>query len=87
MKKFIVGKFLDYKMLDSNTIISQPQDLQIILHDIHVKGMSLSDSFQVAAINEKLPPTWKDFKNYFKYKRKEMNLEKLIVRLRIEEER
>ena len=48
--------------------------------------MSVSESFQVATIIEKLPPSWKDFKNYLKYKHKEMRLEDLIVRLRIEEE-
>ncbi|XXG75890.1 hypothetical protein AAC387_Pa08g0361 [Persea americana] len=47
--------------------------------------MSLSESFQVAAIIEKLPPIWKDFENYLKHKRKEIKLEDLIVRLRIEE--
>ncbi|KAL6334035.1 hypothetical protein AAG906_000090 [Vitis piasezkii] len=73
MKKFIVGKFLDFKMIDSKTVISQVQELQVILHEIHYEGMSLSDSFQVAA-------------NYLKHKRKEMNLEELIVRLRIEED-
>ncbi|KAL0352509.1 UNVERIFIED_CONTAM: hypothetical protein Scaly_1639600 [Sesamum calycinum] len=46
LKKFIVGKFLDFKMVDSKT----------------------------------------DFKNYLKHKRKEMGLEDLIVRLRIEED-
>ena len=86
LKKFVVGKFLDYKMLDSKTVISQVQDLQVILHDIHAEGMSLSESFQVAAIIEKLPPLWKEFKNYLKHKRKEMRLEDLIVRLRIEED-
>ena len=49
-------KFLDYKMLDSKTVISQVQDLQVNLHDIHAEGMSLSESFQVDAIIEKLPP-------------------------------
>uniref|UniRef100_A0A1S4DRH9 Retrovirus-related Pol polyprotein from transposon TNT 1-94-like beta-barrel domain-containing protein n=1 Tax=Nicotiana tabacum TaxID=4097 RepID=A0A1S4DRH9_TOBAC len=44
------------------------------------------DAFQVAAFSEKLPPLWKDFKNYLKHKRKEMTLEDLIVRLRIEED-
>ena len=56
LKKFVVGKFLDYKMLDSKTVISQVQDLQVILHDVHAEGMSLNESFQVAAIIEKLPP-------------------------------
>ncbi|XP_022847663.1 uncharacterized protein LOC111370208 [Olea europaea var. sylvestris] len=53
LKKFVVGKFLDFKMVDSKT---------------------------VAAIIEKLPPMWKDFKNYLKHKRKEMGLEDLIKR-------
>ncbi|KAK3007352.1 hypothetical protein RJ639_017827 [Escallonia herrerae] len=85
-KKFVVGKFLDFKMMDSKTVISQVQEFQLILHDIHAEGMVLGESFQVAALIEKLPPTWKDFKNYLKHKRKEMKLEDLIVRLRIEED-
>ena len=48
--------------------------------------MVISESFQVAAVIEKLPPGWKDFKNYLKHKRKEMSMEDLIVRLRIEED-
>ncbi|KAK3016307.1 hypothetical protein RJ639_007627 [Escallonia herrerae] len=85
-KKFVVSKFLDFKMVDSKTVISQVQEFQLILHDIHAEGMVLGESFQVAALIEKLPPTWKDFKNYLKHKRKEMKLEDLIVRLRIEED-
>ena len=57
LKKFVMGKFLDYKMLDSKTVISQVQDLQVILHDIHEEGMSLSESFQVAAIILKIATT------------------------------
>ncbi|KAK3035211.1 hypothetical protein RJ639_034599 [Escallonia herrerae] len=85
-KKFVVSKFLDFKMVDSKTVISQVQEFQLILHDIHAEGMVLGESFQVTALIEKLPPTWKDFKNYLKHKRKEMKLEDLIVRLRIEED-
>ncbi|KAI3465111.1 hypothetical protein Pfo_021774 [Paulownia fortunei] len=73
-------------MVDSKIMIDQVQQLQIILHDIHAEDMQLSESFQVAAIIEKLPPLWKDFKNYLKHKQKEMGLENLIVRLWIEED-
>ncbi|XP_022880640.1 uncharacterized protein LOC111397908 [Olea europaea var. sylvestris] len=85
-KKFIAGRFLDYKMVDSKTVILQVQELQIVLSDIHAERMKLSESFQVAALIEKLPPSWKDFKNYLKHKRKEMKLKDIIVRLRIEED-
>ncbi|PKI79286.1 hypothetical protein CRG98_000300 [Punica granatum] len=47
--------------------------------------MALSESFQVAIVIEKLPPGWRDFKNYLKHKRKEMTMEDLVVKLRIEE--
>nr|XP_027122051.1 uncharacterized protein LOC113738993 [Coffea arabica] len=85
-KKFVVGKFLEYKMVDSKTVISQVQEIQIILYEILVEGMILSETFQVAAVIEKLPSGWKDFKNYLKHKRKEMSMKDLIVRLRIEED-
>lgn len=54
MKKFIVGKFLDLKIVDSRTVMNQVQKFQLILHDKNVKDMSLSESFQMTAIIEKL---------------------------------
>ena len=48
--------------------------------------MSLSESFQVAALIEKLPKGWKEFKNYLKHKRKEISMDEYIVHLRIEED-
>ncbi|XP_055823171.1 uncharacterized protein LOC129891735 [Solanum dulcamara] len=86
LKKFVAVKFLDYKIVDSKTVMSQVQELQVIIHDLLAEGMIINGIFQVAAIIEKLPPSWKDFKNYLKHKRKEMTLEDLIVRLRIEED-
>ncbi|GJW16884.1 retrovirus-related pol polyprotein from transposon TNT 1-94 [Tanacetum coccineum] len=56
---------------------------EVLLHDIHAEGMTLSETFQVAAIIEKLPPSWVEFKNYLKHKRKEMSVEDLVVRLRM----
>ena len=62
------------------------QEIQLILHEIHAEGMFVSESFQVATIIEKLPSSWKDFKNYLKHKHKEMRLEDLMIRLRIKED-
>ena len=56
IKKFIMGRFLKYKMVDSKTVISQVQEFQLVLHEIEAEGMILSEIFQVATILEKLPP-------------------------------
>ena len=74
-KKFIMGCFLDHKMVDSKTVVNQVQKLQVILHEIHVEGIMLSETFQVTTIIEKLLATWKNFKNYLKHKRKKMSIE------------
>ncbi|KAM3200253.1 putative protein isoform X1 [Capsicum annuum] len=79
IKKFLIARFLNFKMIDSKSVVSQVQELQVIIHDLLAEGLIVNDVFQVAAIVEKLPPLWKDFKNYLKYKRKEMTVEDLIV--------
>ncbi|XP_075098234.1 uncharacterized protein LOC107806727 isoform X1 [Nicotiana tabacum] len=86
LKKFVAAKFLDYKMVDIKFVITQVQELQVIIHDLLAEGLVINEAFQVEAMIEKLPPLWKDFKNYLKHKRKEMSLKDLIVRLRIEED-
>ncbi|XP_070002928.1 uncharacterized protein [Nicotiana sylvestris] len=86
LKKFVVAKFLDYKMIDSKTVGTQVQELQLIFYDLIAKGMVVNEAFQVAAMIEKLPHSWRDFKNYLKHKRKKMKLEDLVIRLKIEED-
>ncbi|KAK1410121.1 hypothetical protein QVD17_36654 [Tagetes erecta] len=50
-KKFVMAKFLEFKMIDSKTVMSQVQELQVVLHDIHAEGMVLSETFQVKREN------------------------------------
>ncbi|XP_070055529.1 uncharacterized protein [Nicotiana tomentosiformis] len=86
LKKFVAAKFLNFKMVNGKSVIMQIQELQVIVHDLLAEGMVINEAFQVAAFIEKLPQLWKDFKNYLTHKRKEMTLEDLIFRLRIEED-
>lgn len=84
LKKFIVDKFMDYKMVDSKSVITQLHELQIIIHELQAEGHEVGESFLVEAITGKLPPSWKDYRNYLKHKKKEISLQDLIVRLKIE---
>ena len=80
-KKFVIGKFLKYNMVDSKAVVKQVEELQVIIHELHSEGCSINDQFQVGSIIEKLPPSWNDFKIYLKHKRREMSMEDLILRL------
>ncbi|XP_040367275.1 uncharacterized protein LOC121050607 [Rosa chinensis] len=85
-KKFIIGKFLNYKMVDSKTVVSQVDELQVIIHELHAEGMVINESFQVGSVIEKLPPSWKDFKVHLKHKKSEMTMEDLVLKLRVQED-
>ncbi|VFQ92103.1 unnamed protein product [Cuscuta campestris] len=85
-KKFIVGKMLDYKMVDSKSVVAQAEELTVIFNKCNEKKVGVSEAFQVAAIIHKLPRSWEDFQADLKLKRTELNLEQLLTRLRIREE-
>ncbi|KAL1222310.1 hypothetical protein V5N11_012777 [Cardamine amara subsp. amara] len=83
-QKFTVAKFMQYQMVDSRPLMEQVEELQMLLHDIYAEGMRLCETYQGCCIIEKLPPGWRDFKNYLRLKKKKMSLEDLTVRLRVE---
>lgn len=83
--KFLVGKFLEYRMVEEKSVEEQVEELEVMFHEMHAEGMTLSESFQAASIIEKLPPSWGLFKNYLKHKRKEMSVKAVGVRLKVEE--
>ncbi|GJW26004.1 retrovirus-related pol polyprotein from transposon TNT 1-94 [Tanacetum coccineum] len=85
-KKYVVSRYLKFQMTDDKSVEAQSHELQKVAHEIISEGMSLDEQFQVAVIIDKLPPSWKDFKNVLRHKTKEFSLESLITRLRIEEE-
>ncbi|KAK4404471.1 hypothetical protein Sango_0815700 [Sesamum angolense] len=73
-------------MVDSNTVMNQVQEFQMVLHDLHAEGMKLSESFQVAAMIETTTTTMKEFQKLPEAQVEGNGLEDLIVRLRIEED-
>ncbi|GAA0167640.1 hypothetical protein LIER_40423 [Lithospermum erythrorhizon] len=62
VKKFIVGMFLHFKMVDDKSIDNQVQELEVMFRGIHAEGIVVSKSFQAAAIIEKLPQAGKTSK-------------------------
>ncbi|XP_070675674.1 uncharacterized protein [Malus domestica] len=69
--------------LDDNLYV---EEIQKLIYELHSEGCEINEHFQVGAIIEKFPTSWSDFKIYLKHKRREMNMEDLILRLRVEED-
>ncbi|CAL2255706.1 unnamed protein product [Prunus armeniaca] len=64
-KKFVIGKFLKYAMVDSKTVIKQVEELQILIHDLLAEGCSINEHFQVGAIIEKTASIMERLQNLF----------------------
>ncbi|GJY85679.1 hypothetical protein Tco_0499705 [Tanacetum coccineum] len=84
-KKFHVSDFTNYKMTDLRTVMEQYNELLGILSRFTQHKMNMDEAIQVSCIIDKLHPSWKDFKNTFKYKNEELTLVELGSHLRIEE--
>ncbi|XP_047264134.1 uncharacterized protein LOC107863717 isoform X1 [Capsicum annuum] len=44
IKKFLVARFLDFKMIDSKSVVCHVQELQVIIHDLLAEGISLKNT-------------------------------------------
>ena len=72
-------------MSDEKDIFSQIHEYHVLIDDLKNKNITLLEAFSAGALIEKLPDSWKDYKKELKHKRKQMNLEDVIIHFRIEE--
>lgn len=55
LKKFVAFMFLKNKSVHSKAVITQVQELIMIIHDLLNKGMMINETFQVVAVIKELP--------------------------------
>ncbi|GJV26168.1 zinc finger, CCHC-type containing protein [Tanacetum coccineum] len=84
-KKFLVGNFNNYKMVDSRPVMEQYNELLRILGQYTQHGLKMDVSISVSSIIDKLPPSWKDFKHTLKHGKDDLSLIQLGSHLHIEE--
>ena len=73
-KKFLVSKFMNYRMVDSRPVMEQYNELLSIMGQFKQHGMAMDEAISVSSIIDKLPPSWKSFKHTLKHKKEEINL-------------
>ncbi|XP_077228596.1 uncharacterized protein LOC143861577 [Tasmannia lanceolata] len=86
VKKYVVGNYLRFEMVDGKLVLGQVHEFQLLLNEILVEGIKMDDRYLSAAIIDKLPPSRKEFEKSLKHRKEELSLEDLLVTFRIEEE-
>ncbi|KAJ9536248.1 hypothetical protein OSB04_un000581 [Centaurea solstitialis] len=73
-------------MVDDKPILEQIHELQVLVNKMNSLSIKIPEIFQVGAILDKLPPSWKDFSKRMMHKSEDYSLDDMLKHLRIEEE-
>ncbi|KAL0405663.1 UNVERIFIED_CONTAM: hypothetical protein Slati_3880200 [Sesamum latifolium] len=84
-KKYVVGKWLQFHMTDDKPIMDQVHEYENLVADVLSEGMKMCDTLQANILLEKFPPSWSEYRNHLKHKKKDLNLQELISHMRTEE--
>ncbi|KAK4389970.1 hypothetical protein Sango_2060300 [Sesamum angolense] len=84
-KKYVVGKWLQFQMIDEKPIMDQIHEYENLVADVLREGMKMCEILQANVLLEKFPPTWSEYRNHLKHKKRDLTLQELISHMRIEE--
>lgn len=84
-KKCLVGKWMQFQMVDDSPIMEQVQEYENLVADILNEGMHICEVLQASVLLEKFPPSWNDFRNHLKHEKRDFTLHDLIGRMQTEE--
>ncbi|KAK3021850.1 hypothetical protein RJ639_046239 [Escallonia herrerae] len=73
-------------MVDGRSIMEQFNEIKSILDRYSQHKLALDEFIVVTFIIDKLPPSWKNFRNNLKHRKEDINLDELGTHLRIEED-
>ena len=72
-------------MVDNKQIMEQVHEHENLTVDVLNEDMKICDILQANFLLEKFPPSWSDYRNQLKHKKKNLTLRELISHMRTEE--
>ncbi|TYK04655.1 ty1-copia retrotransposon protein [Cucumis melo var. makuwa] len=84
-KKYVVGKWLQFQMTNDKPVVEQIHEYENLVANVLSEGMKMCEILQANVLVEKFPPSWNDYSNHLKHKKKDLKLQELISHMRTEE--
>jgi len=83
-KKYVIGKWLQFQIVDDIPIMEQVHTSQNLCAEVLAEGMKMWEILYANVLIEKFSPSWSDYRNHLKYKKKDLMLQELISHMRTE---
>ena len=77
-RKYVVGKWLQFQIMDDKPIMEQVHVYENLCAEVLAEGMKMCEILQANVLIEKFPPSWSDYRNHLKHKKKDLTLQELI---------
>lgn len=65
-------------MTDEKLIVDQIHEYKNLVANVLSEGMKMCEILQANVLLEKFPPSWSDYRNHLKHKKKDLTLQELI---------
>ncbi|KAK4390527.1 hypothetical protein Sango_2116000 [Sesamum angolense] len=82
--KYIVGKWLQFQILDGKSIMNQVHEYENLVADVLSEDMKMCEILQTNVLLKKFPPSWNDYRNHLKHNKRDLMLQELISHMRTE---
>ncbi|KAA0060679.1 ty1-copia retrotransposon protein [Cucumis melo var. makuwa] len=84
-KKYVVGKWLLFQMTDDKPVVEQIHEYENLVANVLSEDIKMCEILQANVLLEKFPPSWNDYQNHLKHKKKDLNLQELINHMHTKE--
>ncbi|KAL0342716.1 UNVERIFIED_CONTAM: hypothetical protein Scaly_1934200 [Sesamum calycinum] len=84
-KKYVFGKWLQFQSVDGKPIMDQAHEYENLVADVLNEDMKMCEILQADILLGKFPPSWNDYRNHLKHKKRDPTLQELVSHMRIEE--
>jgi len=84
-RKHVVRKWLQFQIVNDKPIMEQVHVYKNLCAEVLNEGIKMCKILQANVLIEKFPPSWSDYRNHLKHKKKDLTLQELISHMRTEE--
>ena len=83
-KKYVVSEWLRFQITDDKPVMEQVHVYKNLCAEVLNENMKMCEVLQANVLIEKFPPSWSDYRNQLKHKKKDLTLQELISHMRTE---